>query len=53
MMNKDITKLGSDEVKNLRQYIIDNHGIDFSTKTYEKILKETFGSRKKEGKRKK
>lgn len=52
MMNKDITKLGSDEVKNLRQYIIDNHGIDFSTKTYEKILKETFGSRKKEGKRK-
>ena len=52
MMNKDITKLGSDEVKNLRQYVIDNHDIDFTTKTYEKILNETFGSRKKEGKRK-
>ena len=49
MKNKDITKLGSEEVKNLKQYVIDNHGIDFGIKTYEKILRETFGSRKKEG----
>jgi hypothetical protein len=52
MKNKDITKLGSEEVKNLRQYVIDNYNIDFGIKTYEKILNQTFGSRKKEGKRK-
>ena len=51
MKNKDVTKLGSEEVKNLRQYVIDNYNIDFGIKTYEKILNQTFGSRKKEGKR--
>ena len=42
---------GRPDLEIIRQHFIDNHGIDFQMKTYEKIVSQEIGNRKKDKKK--